>query len=112
LQSAYRQALDLHFGALRANGGDRELGKFKRRVEEMQAGGKGDRVFRSEREKLLHKFRQMESDIALWENNMGFFAKSKNAESMIADMERKIVQAKEELKLVEEKIKLMDKQFD
>ncbi|MCL2501591.1 MAG: DUF349 domain-containing protein [Bacteroidales bacterium] len=112
LQTAYRQALDLHFGALRANEGDRGLGKFKKRIEDMQGGGKSDRAFRSEREKLLHKFRQMESDIALWENNMGFFAKSRNAESMIADMERKIVQAKEELRLVEEKIKLMDKQLD
>ena len=112
IHAAYSQALDTIFSALRSNEGERKLTKFKRRIDDMHANGKPDRAFRSEREKLLYKFRQMESDIALWENNMGFFAKSKNAESMIADMERKIAMAKEELLLIEEKIKMMDKKLE
>ncbi|MCL2727063.1 MAG: DUF349 domain-containing protein [Bacteroidales bacterium] len=112
IHSAYSQALDTIFTALRNNDGERKLSKFKRRIDDMHANGKPERAFRSEREKLLYKFRQMESDIALWENNMGFFAKSKNAESMIADMERKIALAKEELLLIEEKIKMMDKKLE
>ena len=112
IHSAYTQALDAKFSALRSNEGARKPNKFNRRAEETRTGGKPERTFRSEREKLLFKFRQMESDIALQENNMGFFAKSKNADNLIAEMERKIVIAKEELLQLEEKIKLMDKQFE
>ena len=112
IQAAYRAALDVHFSALRGNEGERRINKFKKRVEDMHSGGKPERAFRSEREKLVYKFRQMEADIAVWENNMGFFAKSKNADSLIADIEKKVAKAKEELQLLEEKIKLMDQQLD
>ena len=112
IQAAYRAALDVHFSALRSNEGERRFSKFKKRVEDMHSGGKPERAFRSEREKLVYKFRQMEADIAVWENNMGFFAKSKNADSLIADIEKKVAKAKEELQLLEEKIKLMDQQLD
>jgi len=44
----------------------------------------------------------------VWENNIGFFAKSKNAESMIADVQRKIQQGKDEIKILEEKVRLID----
>ena len=43
-------------------------------------------------------------------NNMGFFSKSKNAESILADLKEKIGKAKEELAELEEKIKSFDKE--
>ena len=36
---------------------------------------------------ILHGLKQLESDIVLWENNIGFFARSRNAETMIRDVE-------------------------
>ena len=44
----------------------------------------------------------------LWENNIGFFAKSKNAESMINEVQSKIDKAKETIKLLEQKIDMID----
>jgi hypothetical protein len=61
-----------------------------------------------ERDKYISKLKQLENDIVVWENNIGFFAKSKNAESMIADVQRKIQQGKDEIKFLEEKIRLID----
>jgi hypothetical protein len=112
IQSAYTLALESNFSKFISSEGVRRTGKFKKQSEEMHGNVKQERSFRSEREKLLYRFRQMESDIALWENNMGFFAKSKKADTLIAEMEHKIVLAKEELLLIEEKIKEMDKQFE
>jgi hypothetical protein len=43
---------------------------------------------------------------------MGFFAKSKNADSMMTDVARKIVAAKDELLKIEEKIKIIDTYFE
>ena len=79
---------------------------------EVKNSGKGDRGLKFEREKLLLKYRKMEQDIATLENNMGFFAKSKNADSMINELEKKIAIAREELARIEEKINIIDSQFE
>ena len=50
----------------------------------------------------------MEQDIALLENNIGFFSKSKNADAMIADIKEKIAKAKRELQDTIEKVRLID----
>ena len=44
----------------------------------------------------------------LWENNIGFFAKSTNAEAMIREVEDKIQNAKNMIKMLEEKVRLID----
>ncbi|MFQ8807012.1 MAG: hypothetical protein ACLR8Y_20575 [Alistipes indistinctus] len=54
--------------------------------------------------------KQLEADIALLENNIGFFSKSKNAEGMIREVNNKITKAKEEMASLIEKIDLIDKQ--
>ncbi len=112
LQAAYRAALDKQFEGVRASDSEKKMMRFKNRVNDMQSrGDKGNRPMRSERENLVHALRQLEADIALWENNIGFFAKSKNADSLVADVNKKISKAKEEIALLEEKIKLIEKQY-
>jgi glycerol-3-phosphate responsive antiterminator len=54
--------------------------------------------------------KQLEADIALLENNIDFFSKSKNAEGMIRDVNDKIERAKQEMATIIEKINLIDKQ--
>jgi ribosome-interacting GTPase 1 len=71
---------------------------------------KGGNQLRSEREKLYNKLRQMEQDIALLENNIGFFSKSKNAENLIADVREKIARAKSDMAGIIEKIRVIDEQ--
>jgi putative ubiquitin-RnfH superfamily antitoxin RatB of RatAB toxin-antitoxin module len=63
---------------------------------------------RSEREKFYSRIKQLESDIVLWENNIGFFAKSAKADTMIKEVEEKIAEAKRNIKMLEEKVKLID----
>jgi hypothetical protein len=113
IQTAYRAAIDKHFASLHISDTEKKIIRFKNRIEDIQqSSGKADRIIRSERDKLVQKLRQLESDMALWENNIGFFAKSKNADALIADVNKKIIVAKEEIKTVEEKIKLIDKQYE
>ncbi|MDR2802150.1 MAG: DUF349 domain-containing protein [Prevotellaceae bacterium] len=112
IQNAYRTAIDKHFSSLHISDTDKKIIRFKHRIEDMNQSGKANRFMRSEREKLVQKLRQLESDMALWENNIGFFAKSKNADALIADVNKKIIAAKEEIKTVEAKIKLIDQQYE
>ena len=71
------------------------------------AGGKG---LRSEREKLYNRVKQLEQEIQTLENNIGFFAKSKGAEAMIATVEEKIARAKRDMADAIERVKLIDSQ--
>ena len=111
VQEAWNKAMDIHFADIRSLDSEKKLNKFKKMVMDMKNSGKGDRGLRLEREKLIQKFRKTEQDIATLENNMGFFAKSKSADAMIADVQKKIENAKAELIQIEEKIKVIDSQF-
>lgn len=113
VQNLYKEAMDSHFSEMRLTDSENKLNRFARRIQDIQISAKGgaNRILKSEREKLLQKYRKVENDIHTIENNFGFFAKSKNAEQFMADMERKIEAARAELAQIEEKIKLIDKQF-
>lgn len=112
VQAEFNKVMDDHFADIRSLESEKKLNKFRKMVTEIRNSGKGDRGLRFEREKLLLKYRKTEQDITTLENNMGFFAKSKNAESMISEVQKKIVAAKEELARIEEKIKIIDNQFE
>lgn len=111
LQKEFDSALNVHFSAIRDLDAEKKMGRIRRLISEAKNPGKSDRGIRTEREKLLNKFRKLETDIATLENNMGFFAKSKNADKLIEDIKAKIASGKEELKALEQKIKMIDKEF-
>ncbi|MFN8207070.1 MAG: DUF349 domain-containing protein [Bacteroidales bacterium] len=108
IQQRYREAINKHFDNLRMDDDRKKLLKFRNRLDGLQQKHKGNVKIRVEREKLISKLKQLESDIVLWENNIGFFAKSKNAEIMINDVQRKIDEAKEKIVTLEEQIRLID----
>lgn len=108
IQKKYKAAVDELFNTLRGSERDRSMGRFREKVSSFKASG--DRRLRSERERLYNKVRQLEQEIGLLENNIGFFAKSKNTEALVADVRAKIERAREEMASTIEKVKLIDKQ--
>lgn len=108
VQKRYKAAVDAMFDALRGTERDRSMGRFREKVATIKAAGGGR--LRSERERLYNKVRQLEQDIAVLENNIGFFARSKNAEALVADVQAKINRAREEMQAAIEKVKLIDRE--
>lgn len=108
VQAAFKKALDAQFDALRAAGAAERTGR--RRFND--SFSKAERKVLSEREKLVQAFKTKEQEIATWSNNMGFFAKSKNAEAILEDLNKKIDIAKQELADLEAKIKEFDTQHE
>ncbi len=106
VQNEYRAAIDALFNALHVNEAERQLMNFKSRVANAVKGDK--RHFSNEREKLIQQVKRLEADIQLWENNIGFFAKSKNADKMIQDVKNNIEKARREVAVVLEKIKVLE----
>ena len=62
----------------------------------------------SEKDRLIQKYHSLEQDIVTYENNVGFFAMSKNSEPLIKQMQERIAQAKEELKSLAAQIKALE----
>ena len=82
---------------------------------EFRDGGRGyvskaERAVRTERDRLVQKFMKKEQEIATWENNMGFFSQSKNAEALLQELNKKIDIARQELADLEETIKAYDRE--
>ena len=106
LKKQYKEVLDKMFAAVRSVDNAKQISSFKEKVSAM----KGDKRLRSEREKLYNRVKQLEQEILTLENNIGFFAKSKGAEALIADVEEKIAKAKREMASTIERVKLIDAQ--
>jgi hypothetical protein len=108
INTRYRNALNKEFDRLKIGDDDRNILKYKTKLDSLKSNPKASRKVRSEREKFFTKIKQIESDIVLWENNIGFFAKSSNADSMIKEVEEKIENGKKLIKTLEEKVKMID----
>ena len=103
----YREAVDKQFETLKMDSSNQRIESFRTNLKEVN--GKNDnRMFR-EREKLMHSFDHLKSEIATYENNIGFFtSSSKKGGGLIKEMERKIETLKEESKEIGQKIKLIE----
>jgi len=103
----YRDAVDKQFEALNVDSSNRRMDNFRSNVKDMVE--KGENKLYREREKLVRAYEHLKSEIATYENNIGFFtSNSKKGGGLIKEMERKIETLKEESKLIEQKINLID----
>jgi hypothetical protein len=108
IANRYRNALNNQFDRLKIADEDKSILKYKTKLDNLKANPKASRKVRNERDKFFTKIKQLESDIVLWENNIGFFAKSTNADTMIREVEDKIENARKLIKTLEEKVRMID----
>jgi len=108
ITNKYRIALNKEFDKLKIGDDDKSILKYRTKLDSLKSNPKASRKVRNERDKFFTKIKQLEGDIVLWENNIGFFAKSKNADTMIKEVEEKIESAKKLIKTLEEKVKIID----
>ena len=103
----YREAVDKQFETLNVDASNRRIESFRTNLKDMT--GKGENKLYREREKLVRAYEHLKSEIATYENNIGFFtSSSKNGGGLIKEMERKIEALKDESKVIEQKISLID----
>lgn len=103
----YRDAVDKQFEILNVDSSNRRMDSFRNNLKDMSS--KGENKLLRERDKLIRTYEHLKSEIATYENNIGFFSSnSKKGGGLIKEMERKIETLKEESKLIEQKINLID----
>ncbi len=107
LYAEYKEQVDKAFEkfdmkAVRAN-----LASFESSLSQIGS----DKAYH-ERDRLVRTYEQRCSELKTYENNMGFFnAQSKSGSSIVKEMERKIAKLRDEIVLLEQKIKLIDEKI-
>ena len=96
IAAAYKEAFQAKFPGMNTRGGQRGSGRNFQKAP------------RSEKDILIQQYNALQQDIDTYENNIGFFAMSKNSEPLIKQMRDKIEVAKGELKALQDKIRQME----
>jgi hypothetical protein len=107
LQNQYRKAIDDLFEKMKITEMEMSASDYKGMIEGMKDEPESQDRIRRERFTLNNRITKLREEINLWENNIGFFASSKNADIMKAEYEKKINKAKTDLKVLEAKLKIL-----
>ncbi len=108
IQAAYREHIDKLFDKLSVNRMEMTAQNYQKHIEELLDGSDDGRRLARERNYLSNKMRTLKDEITVWENNIGFFANSKQSNKLKEDFEKKIMKAKRELEILMGKIKAID----
>lgn len=108
IYTEYREALNKRFAELKIAHTDMNRNRYQNRIDNILNDPNADQLIDREKRLLVNKLTQLKEDIVLWENNLGFFANSKNAEIITSEFRRKIENAKNQVKDIEYKIRMMN----
>ena len=98
IQKRYIGAINTYVSAIgQLSTKEKEQAVLESEVELVRDGGDSSRNLVRKEGDIRRKVTQLENDIALWQNNIEFFAKSKTSDKLKADFERKINNALEQL---------------
>lgn len=107
IYNGYRDALNAHYEKLKLEGEEQERVLFQARLDTLKASPNADRALAKERADLFDKMHQLKADILQYENNLGFFARSKGADALRKEVEQKIQAAQRKIDEIQRKIKLL-----
>lgn len=104
LYAEFRKAIDAHFDKLQMDSMESNLNSYKTRLEVVD----GKRNLSREKREFMDKIQNLQNDLNVWENNLGFLANSKQADLLKAEFDKKIEKAKAEIQLLKAKVKLLE----
>ena len=109
-QNEYRSLIDGLFDKMKANENEISTAEYRNMVEGLKDDPESRDKVRKERNILTNKITKLREEIIVLENNIGFFSGSKQSELMRAEYEKKISRAKNEVKVLEAKLKILNEQ--
>ncbi len=108
IQKKYRDALNRQYDNLDIEDQKKDRLKYRTKLHSIVQKPKAGLKLQQEREKHASRLQQLKNDMVVWENNVGFFADTKKAESLIAEVKKKISKARNDIELLESKIEMID----
>ncbi len=109
LYTEYHAILDRIRKELNISVARRKIDRFKNNLKNIIE--KGDNALEGERARLMRRYEILKQEIQTYENNLGFLnASSQKGSSLIDEMNRKVQKLKDDMALVKDKIKAIDKE--
>lgn len=105
--NAFRSALDAHYTKLKLEGEEQEKVMFQAKIDTLKSAPNSDKALTREHNDLMDKMNRLKSDILQYENNLGFFANSKGADSLRKEVEAKITAAHRKIDEIKRKITML-----
>ncbi len=107
VQSAFRKAIDDQFELLNISKKEKSTLSFKTKIDNLKSSPHADNVIQKERNYIAGKIKNLESNIQVLENNIGFFASSKKADVLKAEVEERIEKTRGEISVLKEKMRIL-----
>jgi len=76
-------------------------------IGELKTDPQAEKKLQHKEQQLRKKMSRLENDIALWKNNLEFFARSKNADNLREEFNQKIAQATEKLNELRQQLRIL-----
>ena len=109
LYAQFKEVTDLLKKELNISVNRKRLDDFKNNLKNVVSNG--ENALYNERNKLFRAYERMKQELQTYENNLGFLsAASKKGNSLISNFTQKTEKLKEEMQLLKEKIKEIDRQ--
>ncbi len=107
LYKEYREATNALYDRLHTSANERKLANFRSNI------GKNGNSLQRERDHLIRQYEAMKSEIATYENNLGFLsASNKKGASLVDVMRQKVEKLKQDAQVILEKIHLIEDEME
>ena len=107
IRQRYNAAVEKFLEGIQVKKEEKETFKMQMEIESAQNDPQAKKKVEKQEMALRKKLSQLENDVAVWQNNREFFGRSKNADAMLADFNKKINEAETEIHSIKKQLKLL-----
>jgi Domain of Unknown Function (DUF349) len=104
---AFKIAMDKLYSDLKMEGAEKDQILFEAKIETFKASPNASRLLSDMKFDLRKEIDKQTKEITQLENNLGFFANSKGADSLKKEVEKKVDKAKEKIADIKSKLKMI-----
>ncbi|MES2798787.1 MAG: DUF349 domain-containing protein [Bacteroidota bacterium] len=101
----YKGAIDKIYSQIKLEGAEKDKILFQARVETLQASPDAENLLKKEKFDIRQQIEKIKSEILQMENNLGFFARSKGADGLRAEVNGKIAAANSKIDSLKAKLR-------
>lgn len=112
LNDAFYNKLEEFYGAISGNENEKGSIKYKLKLERLEAADNGPELLNKENDFIKKQINEIQQQVNVYENNMGFFKHAKTKNQMMIDLENKIAEEKTKIDEWKKKQKLIRQLLD
>ncbi len=103
----FKKAMDEKYASLKLEGIEKESIMFKAKLDNLKSSPDRLRLLQGEKNEIRKQIDILTKEMMLLENNLGFFAKSKGADALRAEVDKKVKHAQDRIQQLKQKLKLI-----